>query len=58
MLDERSSCEIGIPGHSKSDIRSWVHTHVGHRRLMVAPFLNGEAFEENKALAVEDFGSY
>jgi len=25
---------------------------------MVAPFLNWEAFEENKALAVEDFGSY
>jgi len=25
---------------------------------MVAPLLNREAFEENKALAVEDFGSY
>ena len=29
-------------------------THVCHSRLVVAPFLNGEALEEDEALAVDE----
>ena len=33
-------------------------SHVCHGRLMVPPFLNWEAFEQDETLAVQDLGSH